>query len=61
MQIQIVGIAGLPGMRLSENNDVLLKFWQESKDARHLEIDGDFYRLVIFAWWNHPFPSRTRK
>ena len=32
--------------------------------ARHLEtlrVFSGFHRLVIFAWWSHPFPSRTRK
>ena len=52
-----------PSMRLSESADVLLKVWPGSKGARHLGIGGssDSYRLVIFAWWSHPFPSRTRK
>jgi hypothetical protein len=61
MQIQIVGVAGLPEYAVVREQRCSLEFWQEGGDARHLEIECDFYRLVIFAWWTHPFPSRTRK
>ena len=48
MQIQIVGIAGLPQYAVVREQDVLLKFWQQSEDAGHLAIgvrllsSGDF-------------------
>ena len=63
MQIQIVGIAGLPMYAVvRERRRSLGKYGSDggSSDTWDSEI-SDFRRLVIFAWWTHPFPSRTRK
>ena len=61
MQIQIVGIAGLPLYAVArERRRSLDMVMIGSSETWEFEISGS-YPLVTFAWWTHPFPSRTRK
>ena len=65
MQIQIVGIAGLPMYAVVRERRRSLEIMARVTGRQtpgNLKFGfRDSYRLVIFAWWPHPFPSRTRK
>jgi hypothetical protein len=56
MQIQIVGVAGLPKYAVVREARRSFKFWQEVKNARHLGVEWRFLSSGDFCVVVPPVP-----